>query len=323
MVRRGGFGRGMSDAELAALAKLQHGLVTDRQAEQLLTIDQIRYRVRRGRLERVLPGVLRVSGAPEGWEPAVMAAVLGAGHGAVVSFRAAAHLWSLPGFWEAPPVEVTTPSRRRVRLAEVVVHDSEVLDGPHVDRRHGIPVTSVARTLCDLTACAWPNQVGRALDDALRRKLVSLRRVREVFADIETRGRRRSTVMRTLLDERGPAFHPGGSDPEVRMVRVLTAAGLEGLVPQHRVRVDGKTYRLDAAIVPYRVGFEYEGFDFHTGRTAFDDRYERDRMLKRARWLVVYVTSRTTDAQLVRDAYDALTSRGFPGPPVLPLNLSM
>lgn len=323
MVRRQGFGRGVSDAELAAQAKTQHGLVTTPQAERLLTPDQVRYRVRTGRLERVLPGVLRVSGAPEGWEPAVMAAVLGAGDGAVASFRAAAHLWSLAGFWEPPPVEVTTPSRWRVRIPDVVVHDSEVLHGLHVDRRHGIPVTSVARTLCDLTACASANQVGRALDDALRRKLVSLRRVREVFADLETRGRRRSTAMRALLEERGPAYQPGGSDPEVRMIRVLAAAGLPGLVPQHRVRVDGKTYRLDAAIVPYRVGFEYEGFDFHTGRTAFDDRYERDRLLKRARWLIVYVTSRTTDAQLVRDAYDALASRGFPGPPVLPLDPSM
>lgn len=308
----------MPDAALAALARRQHGLVTTRQAADVLSADQVRYRIRTGRLERVHPGVLRIAGAPEGWEPAVMAAVLASGSGAVASFLAAAHLWNLAGFWEMPPVEITTPTRRRTRLADVLVHDSQVLDGIHVARRHAIPVTSVARTLCDLTACCWPNQVGRALDDALRRKLVSLKRVDAVFDDLASRGRRRSTVMRGLLAERGPSFHPGGSDPEVRMVRTLLSAGLPRPVQQHTVRVDGKTYRLDGAYPSYRVGLEYEGFDFHTGRTAFDDRYERDRLLKRARWLIVYVTSRTSKDQVVRDTRDALEARGYPGPPVLP-----
>ena len=134
----------MPDSDLAALARRQHGLVTAAQAASALTVDQIRHRIRIGRLERVHPGVLRVAGAPEGWEPALMGAVLAAGEGAVGSFRAAAHLWGLAGFWEAPPIEITTPTRRRTRLDDVVVHDSAVLDCLHVDRRRGIPVTSVA-----------------------------------------------------------------------------------------------------------------------------------------------------------------------------------
>jgi hypothetical protein len=309
----------MSDSSLATVARRQLGLVTADQVRAHLTSAQVRYRLRMARLELVHPTVYRIAGAPEGWDPAVMAAVLASGDGAVGSFRASAHLWGLAGFWEMPAVEVTTPARRRTRLDDVVVHDSQVLDGIHVDRRRSIPVTSVARTLCDLTACCWPNQVGRALDDALRRKLVSLRRLTAVFDDLATRGRRRSTVMRALLAERGPTFHPGGSDPEVRMVRTLARAGFPRPVQQHTVRVDGRTFRLDGAFPPFRVGLEFEGFDFHTGRTAFDDRYERDRLLKRARWHIVYVTSRTTDDQLIRDTREALESRGFPGRPVLPL----
>src|SRR5262249_7315714 len=161
--------------------------VTRRQLEHLLA---------QARLEHVLPGVYRIAGSPESWEQMALAAVLSSGPGAVVSFLAAAHLWNLAGFWEQPQSEITTPSRRRTRLRDVIVHDSEILDGIHVDRRRRVPVTSVARTLCDLTACCSPNQVGRALDDALRRKLTSLRRVGAVFDDLATRGRRRSTVMR-------------------------------------------------------------------------------------------------------------------------------
>jgi len=300
-------------ARIAPLARRQHGLVTRRQVLAVGTRRQLEHCVVRGSLVRVLPGVYRVAGAPDGWEPALMAAVLTAGPGAVASFVAAAHLWMLAGFWAAPPIEITTPSRRRVRLPDVIVHDSEILGGLHGDRRRSIPTTSVARTLCDLTACCSPNQVARALDDALRRKLVSLTRVRAVHADLATRGRHRSSVMRTLLDERGPSYHPGGSDPEVRMVRVLVRAGLPRPVQQHRVEVDGRTYRLDAAYPEHRVALEYEGFDFHTSRTAFDDRYERDRLLKRIGWHIVYVTSRTTDDQLVRDTLWALEARGLSG----------
>jgi len=299
---------------IAAQARRQHGLVRRAQILASHTPRQLDRLVTQGHLVRVLPEVYRVGGAPDGWEPALMAAVLAAGDGAVASFRAAAHLWGLAGFWEMPTVEVTTPSRRRVRLPDVRVHDSETLDGIHVQRRRSIPVTSVARTLCDLTACCWPNEIGRALDDALRRKLVTLGRLRTVYVDLATRGRRRSTVMRTLLEERSPSFHPGGSDPEVRMVRTLVAAGFPPPVQQHRVRIGRRTFRIDAAYPDQQVALEYEGFDFHTGRTAFDDRYERDRLLRTSGWLLVYVTSRTTDAQLVPSSEHVTRSPVFRGP---------
>jgi len=308
----------VSDAAVAAIARRQHGLVTLAQLRLHLSPAEIRHRVDRGRLQRVFAGVFRVAGAPESWDHMALAAVLASGEGAVVSFLAGAYVWNIAGFWEQPQCEITTPSRRRTRLEGVIVHDSEILDGLHVDRRRGLPITSLARTLCDLTACCSPNQVGRALDDALRRKLTSLRRVAAVFDDLATRGRRRSTIMRELLAERGPAFHPGDSDPEVRMVRVLVAAGLPKPVQQHRVRIEARTYKLDAAYPSYKVGLEYEGFDYHIGRTAFDARYERDRLLKRDDWYIVYVTSRTAEARVVSDTLHALESRGFPGPPRLP-----
>ena len=124
--------------------------------------------------------------------------------------------------------------------------------------------------------------------------------------------------MRELLAERGPAFHPGGSDPEVRVMRVLIAAGLPKPIQQHRVRLDGHTYRLDGAYPRYKVGIEYEGFDYHVSRSAFDDRYERDRLLKHDGWHIVYVTSRIADARIVSDTLHALEARGYPGAPQLP-----
>src|SRR3954454_15675287 len=235
----------MSFADVVAIARTQLGLITRVDALTHLTRRQFEHLLATKRLERVHPGVYRIAGSPESWDQMALAAVPASGDGAKVSFLSGAYVWNLAGFWETPPCSITTPSRRRTRLGRVIVHDSHVLDGIHVDRRRRLPVTSVARTLCDLTACCRPNEVGRAFDDALRRKLTSLRRVQAVFDDLATRGRRRSTVMRELLAERGPSSHRGGSDAEVRTMRVLVDAGLPRPVQQHRVRIEGRTYRLD------------------------------------------------------------------------------
>ena len=307
----------MPFTDLTRLARRQHGVVTRAQALDALTRHQLDHAIATTRLEPVHRGVYRVAGSPESWEQAAFAAALAGGAGAVVSFLAGAHLWNLAGFWEQARVTITVPYGRRARLHGVTVHDSQILDGPHVAQRHGIPVTSVARTLCDLTACCWQNQVGRALDDALRRKLTSLRSVQTVFDDLATRGRRRSTMMRTLLAERGPGFDPGGSDAELQMIRTLTDSGLPAPVQQHRVRIGNRTFRLDGAYPPYLVGLEFEGFDFHSSRTAFDDRYERDRALRIAGWLIVYVTHRTSGPRLVADVRQALELRGWPALPTL------
>ena len=122
--------------------------------------------------------------------------------------------------------------------------------------------------------------------------------------------------MRELLAG-GLTYQPGGSDPELQMIRTLRAAGATTGSAVHRA-ARGKTYKLDGAFPAYKVGVEYQGFDYHIGRTAFDQRYERDRLLKRARWHIVYVTSRTAASRIVSDTLEALTSRGWPGPPRLP-----
>ena len=102
------------------------------------------------------------------------------------------------------------------------------------------------------------------------------------------------------------------------MLRLLAEANLPKPVPQYTVRVDGRVFRLDGAIPEYKVGVEHEGFDYHISRTAFDLRYERDRLLKNAGWWIVYVTSRTTPERLVADVRYALERRGYPSLPILP-----
>jgi len=100
---------------LARLARVSHGVVT--RAELLragVTPEEIKQRVRRGALLREHRAVYRVGHRAPSVEARYMAAVRACGDGALLSGRSAAFLLGvLKG--AAPPPEVTTPSKRRVK----------------------------------------------------------------------------------------------------------------------------------------------------------------------------------------------------------------
>ncbi len=299
----------MTEARLLALASSQHGVVTTAQARALLTEGELKVRLRGGRLESIRTGVLRAAGSPRTWEQQLMTAVLACGNGSFASFRSAARLWHLAGADREDVLEVTVPRARRARLPGVVVHDSTVTGPEHTSRRERIPITSPARTLCDLTAVWAPWDVERAVGDALRRKLTTLARLQGVFLDLATQGRRRSTVMRALLEARLPGFDPGDSDMETKLVRWLVGAGLPRPVQQHRVRVNRKTYRLDLAYPELMIGIEYDGWDPHRTRSAFDGDRARQNPLEIIGWLVLRYTSMATRAVVVREVGAAIRAR--------------
>jgi very-short-patch-repair endonuclease len=74
------------------------------------------------------------------------------------------------------------------------------------------------------------------------------------------------------------------------------------------VVVDGEEFRLDAAYPRYRIGIEYQGWDPHRTRSAFDADHRRDRLLTLAGWSILYFTSATTAGELV-DHITRLRSR--------------
>jgi hypothetical protein len=169
-------------------------------------------------------------------------------------------------------------------------------------------VTSVARTLCDLTAVAAPSAVERAVDDALRRKLVTVRQLTGSAAILEGQGRMRCTVMRAILAARGTTYNPGGSPPEVRIARLLQSAGLPAPVPQHALRVDGRTRRVDLAYPDLGLVIEYDGWSHHSTRSAFNDDRARANGLELLGLTVLRFTSASTDDDIVRTVRRAIES---------------
>ncbi|HEX9712877.1 MAG TPA: type IV toxin-antitoxin system AbiEi family antitoxin domain-containing protein [Actinomycetota bacterium] len=275
---------------MARLAERQHGVFTRAQLRELgATRGFIDHRLEVGRWERCASGVFRLAGVPPSWRQSLLAACLAWGDGAVASHRAAAALPRLAGF-EPGPIELTVP-RRRDRIAPGIVHRNALPAGD-VTIVEAIPVTVPARTLIDIAAVASRDAVEEALDDALRRRLVSIARMRwHVRGD--QRGRPGIAVMRALLEARAPSDPPPESVLESRLLRVLRRARLPEPLPQYRIRSGGRTVAVvDFAFPDARLAIEADSYRWHSGRMPWEHDLARRNALTLLGWRVIHVTWR-------------------------------
>lgn len=245
------------------------------------------------------PRVYAVDGAPPTWVQAVAAVALSAQPGAWISHRTAAVLWALQGVDNKDSIHVVTGLDRRVRIDGVKGHRSGALFSADLGKRHGIPVTTPARTLVDLSAALSHRQLGVAIDDAIRRRTMTLDTLRRCVARLAEAPGRRPAVLHELLAERVPGFDPGDSDLETRVLRLLVTNGLAPPVQQHRVRVGGRTVRIDLAYPALKLAIELDGWEFHRTRTAFDDDRTRANLLVAHGWTLVRFTSRSTADEIL------------------------
>lgn len=130
------------------IARAQYGLITRHQlAQSSVSPDTVKRWLGKGRLQLVHPTVYRMAGAPLCWQQRILAAVFGAGAGAVASHRTAARLW---GLIDEDVVEITVPAPRWVRLEGVQVHRSAETGRRWLGRRRGIPATKPLRIMVDI-----------------------------------------------------------------------------------------------------------------------------------------------------------------------------
>lgn len=279
-----------SSRHLARQARLQHGLFTRSQADRFgISRHVLRHFVESGWCAKVARGLYRVDAAPRTKEQAALAAVLVHAAVAAVSHRAAGRLWGTPGYGNARP-EVTVEQARNRRSALGIVHGSLLLPDRHVTVRQSIPVTTIARTIFDLAGVQPEDRVARALDDALRRKLCTLRQINQVFFALAGQGRRGTVTMRTLLEARGEGYVPPASELE-RIGRAVFAEG--GLpVPEFEVSLgDGDLIgRVDCYWRHARLVVELDGRRYHDGLSARDSDRTRDNRLMAAGWRVLRFT---------------------------------
>lgn len=257
-------------ARVHALAAKQHGVFARWQALQVgVSRTQLQDRVTTGLWRRVLPAVYLVAGAPEDWRQQLHAALLWAGPGAALSHRTAAALHGFSRFRESGVHLVSPHDKRPPR--RVKVSATPRLTSTEVARVDGLVVTSVMRTLVDLAATESEGDVSACLDEALRRKWMSLEDFELVLRDHD--GRRGVPLLRRLVTKLQGAGGPTESDLEGRVLELLDAEGFSRPVSQHPVYAGGKLRRLDFKFANSNVVIEADGYAYHSSPEAF----ERDR----------------------------------------------
>jgi len=156
--------------ELWRLVRRQHGVLTRAQLlAHGIKRQSIAHRVKFGRLHPVHAGVYAVGRRDLSRLGEVTAAVLACGEEAVASHGTAAELW---GFGPRSRLEVTVPPGRCPRRPGIVVHRAALADR-HRTVRHGIPVTTPARTLVDLAPDRSVEHLERAVNEADRLDLTT------------------------------------------------------------------------------------------------------------------------------------------------------
>jgi very-short-patch-repair endonuclease len=278
---------GIGDDEvIAKLAALQHGVVARRQLLALgLSDSAVQHRLGAGRLRRLYPGIYAVGHEALGFHGRVIAAVLCMGNGAVASHHTAAALRNLedasPG-----PIHVTVPQARRPQEGIEIHRGTPPRD--EVEIVAGVPVTSVARTLLDISRTDAPARVRRLVKRAEFQGLTNATALRAILQRYPRRQGRRplASVVRSKHLGTGTTR----SELEDRFLEFLVERRLP--LPERNVvlEVRGHRFEVDCLWRDARLIVELDGRAAHGTDSAFQDDRARDRVLIAAKWWPMRIT---------------------------------
>jgi len=280
------------DRQVAKIASRQHGVVT---APQLYEVgfdkSAVSRRLRLGRLHRIHRGVYAVGHRGLSLQGRFMAAVLACGENAVLSHTSAAILWNLLKPLD-DPVHVTTPhTSGRARRPGIHLHRAPSLAEPSpspsylrqeggrggrllTTYRHNIPVTTVPRTLEDLT----------------RISLLPPHLLRRATRQAELAGHRLDAVVSDRTR----------SDLESLFLAIVRRYRF----PHPEVNVKLGRYEVDFLWRRERLVVETDSWDYHRGSVAFYSDGERDLELRSLGYAVLRFNDRQLESESERVAAD-------------------
>jgi hypothetical protein len=233
-----------------------------------------------------VPGVITISGTPRTWRQRLMVATLACG--GAISHSAGNVLHQLDGI-SGEPLEHTVARSVRGDVPGFVVHHSLVFSPEDLTKVDGVPVTTVARTLCDLGAVVDDDTVEQSLDDALR-KGYSLRWINETLDRVDRPGKSGTAALRRVLGRPDRVGRTPDSRFERLIERAIIGAGLPRPVRQHEVRDAAGRFvgRVDVAWPDLKLGIEATSARWHStpGQTRRDA--ARDDAIANQGWQLLY-----------------------------------
>lgn len=266
------------------LAERQKGVVAHAQLVAAgVHRETIKRAVRSGALHRRHWGVYVVGHTALAPYAREQAALLACGEPAVISHHSAAYLWGLVP--EPPQVDVTVIGHQCRQKRGIRLHRTSALEKRDLRRRHGVPVTSPARTLIDFAVTATSTELDDAIGEARANRLI---RAGELEAAVARAGRRAGAgrVRAFLKDEEEPALTR--SKAERRFRGFLRQARL----PQPKVNVRIGRHEVDFLWEREKVVLEVDGWGFHGHRQAFEHDRKKDMALADLGYHVIRVTYR-------------------------------
>ena len=171
------------------------------------------------------------------------------------------------------------------------------LPDDEVTVHQGIPITTVPRTLLDLSAVLQRDEWRSALRQAEQLRLTD----RLSLGDLVERYPRKPgiRILRAVVEEARHGMTIVKSELEERFQAFLLNASLPR--PATNVHIEG--FEVDCAWEPERLAVELDSRTFHDVPDAFEADRARDRRLEAAGWRVVRITWRQLE-----DSRDAVES---------------
>lgn len=258
-------------AAVELVARRQYGVFSTEQALAVnVTTRMLNHHSRSGgRWRRVAARVYEVLAQPADWRRPLMAALLWGGPEAVLCGRSAADLLDLDGI-DRHVVEFYLPNGRKHPPWKV--HRGRP---PSVVTTKRLRHTDPLQTLRDLARALDADHVERAVESALRRKLVDEATLRS------------EPLLRKVMARRPKGAAPTESELETRMLQLLRKVDIPEPVRQHPV---GRA-RLDLAFPDVGLAVECDGKEVHTDPVAlFYDRHRQNGVVGRGAWTVLHYT---------------------------------
>lgn len=275
-----------ADRVVNTIAARQGGAIRNDQAFECgLTRGQIDQRVRDGRwrpLGRFGYLIIEMSGAMN-----LVRAAVATLPNAVVSHDAAAEMHDLPKLRRGIAT-VTVHSRTTHVFPDVIVHRCHDLLEEHIVEVSDLPVTSIPRTIVDLSPYLTSRHLTAILASVVADRRVRTDEVQAVVDQIARRGKPGIQKIRWILAERdsGPR---DGTPLERAGAKVLRSRG----IPEPRFEFPlpwDPRRRFDAAFPDACLAIEWDSRRWHEMVEAFARDRERDREALLHGWRIVRFT---------------------------------
>jgi hypothetical protein len=272
------------------LASRQHGLVTIAQLHAARLDDRaIARRVADGRLHRIARGVYAVGHVALSREAHLLAAVFGAGKGAVLSHLSAAELHEVRRY-RASLIDVVVPKWRPKRDG-VRLHTARALHPRDVTDHRGIPVTSIPRMLVDLSDVLDAHELANVIHEAAFRGKFSEAATRDAIA--RANGRHNLAVLEHALTLYAAGSAGIKSGPEKAFLSLL-----DGL-PTPLVNTHLHGVEVDFHWPELKLAVEIDGPGHGRPRTQREDALKQQ-ILEAAGYTVVRFTDEDVERKRVR-----------------------